>query len=72
MDCAVFGKQAVLVSAYSDDRYLHVKDHRDEPQQLICVPGVAYCHHDIVACHNSEVSVVNVEGVYEERRRAGA
>ena len=42
---------------------MHVSDHPNEAQQLVCLSAIAQCEHHVVGCHYAKVAVKNVEWV---------
>ena len=49
----VFCQQGIWISCDGDDRYIHVKYHRDETEQFIGLTAVTQCQNHIFVGHHT-------------------
>ena len=40
--------------------------YRHKAQELVCLAAVRQSQHNVVACHNSKVAMIDIQGVYKE------
>ena len=63
MMVGIFRQQGIRISRNRNNRYIHVKHHRDETEQFIGLTAVAQCQH------HTEVAMIYIQRIDIESRR---